>query len=152
MRGQTPTTIRLLQKAMEEGRWSLEEFDIQLSDPCGDANEIEGENEESEENYSFAVLCESDDEADGADGGVVDSPSQFSETLISPVGEITDMNEINELLVTDGLLDYTGKGRKIARKRAQAIKRQHVDAKKEAAKREKHKKVNILQIMSVYKK
>jgi len=40
---------------------------MQLSDPCGDISEEDKEDEE--ENYTYTVLCESDDEADQAQGG-----------------------------------------------------------------------------------
>jgi Bromodomain. len=70
IRGQTAANARMLQKATDEGRWALEEFEMLLNDPCGDQME-DFANEEEEENYTFPVLCESDDEADEAD----DSPS-----------------------------------------------------------------------------
>jgi hypothetical protein len=105
----TPSNTKLLQKAIDEGRWALEEFDLMLSDPCGDQLE---EYDDEEENYSFPVLCESDDEADEADGGLGDSKYLGDEnTFGSPTGKLTDVEEINELLLTDGILDYSAAGR-----------------------------------------
>merc|ERR1712238_9910 len=36
LRGQTAANAKMLQKATDEGRWALEEFEMLLNDPCGD--------------------------------------------------------------------------------------------------------------------
>jgi hypothetical protein len=41
--------------AIEEGRWALEEFELQLSDACGDQTDEEDPDEEQEMNYSYAL-------------------------------------------------------------------------------------------------
>jgi len=140
LRGQTPANAKMLQKAIDEGRWALEEFEMQLNDPCGDQLEEYADDEE-EENYTFSVLCETDDEADEADGGMGDSDDIGDMNHFgSPTGRLDDVEEINELLATDGVLDYSTAGRKNAKKRAAALKKQQVDAKKLALKKEKEEK------------
>jgi hypothetical protein len=62
-------------------------------------------------NYSYAVLCQSDDEADDEDND--------DEHRMTP----SDVEEANELLATNGLIDYTVEGRKDARKRSLARKK-----------------------------
>jgi hypothetical protein len=101
--------------AIEEAQWALEEFELQLQDIGGDVEEPVDEDGHAEEGYSFSVLCQSDDEADGEEGD--DDPS--SESL--------DMDECNELLATNGLLDFSTAGRK---KRAQILKQHKLDAEK----------------------
>jgi hypothetical protein len=141
-RGQTPANSKILQKAIDEGRWALEEFEMQLNDPCGDQLE---DYDEEEENYTFSVLCESDDEADEADGGMGDSNYiGDTNTFGSPTGKLADVEEINELLLTDGVLDYTVAGRKNAKRRAVALKKQQAEAKKLALKKEKEEKARKL--------
>ena len=123
--GQTPQIARLMQNAVEEGRWALEEFETQLNDTCGDMSEDEGDGT-GEDNYTFELLCESDDEADeeGSDPENVD------------VGMLSDQEEITELLATEGLLDFSANGRKKAKQRAAALKKQKADAEKAAKKRD----------------
>ena len=135
-RNQTPQNARMLQSAIEEGKWAMEEFEMQLNDPCGDQlPEDEEEEEEQEENYSYAMLCETDDEADEADGGTEDADDDVT-VLGSPTGKLTDLEEVNELLSTDGMLDYSSEGRKSAKRRSAALKKQQADAKREANKKE----------------
>lgn len=102
--------------AIEEAQWALEEFELQLQDIGLEPKETTGGNEEdrTEEGYSFSVLSQSDDEAEDEED---DSPS--SESL--------DIDECNELLATNGLLDYSTAGRK---KRAQILKQHKLDAEK----------------------
>lgn len=104
--------------ALEEGKWALEEFELQLSDTCGDLAEEEEEVEE-DLNYSFGVLAQSDDEADD-DNCDVDDKNQTQ----------SDAEETNELLASDGLLDFSAEGRKNAKKRALARKKEKTEAQK----------------------
>ena len=140
-KGQNVTNGKMFQKAVEEGRWALEEFEMQVNDPCGDNEEEddEGEERDDEENYSYAVLCETDDEADEADGGIGEL-NDDAHKMASPTGKLPDLDEINELLATDGIMDYSTEGRKNAKKRAAILKKQQIDAKKEAMKKGKEER------------
>lgn len=150
LRGQTPANERMHQTAVDEGKWAMQEFEMQLTDPCGDISEED--DEEEEENYTYAVLCETDDEADQAQGGLMEdwdigieslnSGSSSGSQNGSPSAKMLDnLEEVNELLATDGLLDYSAEGRKNAKKRAAALRKQQADAKREAAKKEKEDKI-----------
>ena len=105
--------------ALDEAKWALEEFELQLSDTCGDLAEEEEDDEGQDMNYSYSVLCQSDEEADSA--AVLWRKDFISES---------DVEEANELLGTDGLLDFSTEGRKNARKRVLARKKQKADAEK----------------------
>jgi hypothetical protein len=111
--------------AIEEAQWALEEFEMQLQDIGGEPEEAAVAEGHAEEGYSFTVLAQSDDEAEGDDH---DDPSE----------EMLDFEECNELLATNGLLDFSAAGRK---KRAQILKQQKMDAekKKKALKAKKDK-------------
>ncbi|KAL3941278.1 MAG: hypothetical protein SGARI_000654, partial [Bacillariaceae sp.] len=112
--------------AIEEAQWALEEFEMQLQDIGGEPEEPAADTEgHAEEGYSFTVLSQSDEEAEGGDHD-------------DPTKEPLDMDECNELLATNGLLDYSAAGRK---KRAQILKQQKLDAekKKKALKAKKEK-------------
>jgi len=114
--------------AIEEGRWALEEFELQLSDACGDQGEEEDADDEQEMNYSYAVLGQSDDEAEEEDDAIDE------DRRMTP----SDLEEANELLASHGLIDYTIEGRKNARKRSLARKKEKVLAEKALAKKEKN--------------
>jgi len=129
LRGQTTANAKMLQKAIDEGRWALEEFEMLLNDPCGDQMEDYVDDEE-EENYTFSVLCESDEEADESDLGTTTHAAVGKPTFDTPTGAISELDEVNELLATDGKLDYTTEGRKNAKKRAAALKKQAAEEKK----------------------
>jgi hypothetical protein len=101
--------------AIEEAQWALEEFELQLQDIGGEPEEVVDEDGHAEEGYSYSVLCQSDDEAEGDSDD--DDPAQSS----------LDMDELNELLATNGLLDFSVSGRK---KRAAILKQQKLDAEK----------------------
>jgi len=151
LRGQTPANERMHQTAVDEGKWAMQEFEMQLTDPCGDISEED--EEEEEENYTYAVLCESDDEADQVQGGLMEdwdmgidalggiSSSSRSGNSTPSAKMLDNLEEIHELLATDGLLDYSVEGRKNAKKRAAALKKQQADAKREAIKKEKENKI-----------
>ena len=117
--------------ATEEGRWALEEFEIQLSNACGDISDDDVDEEQGNDSgsgHTFDALCKSDDEADMVD-------EQHDK------GNESDVEELNELLASDGLLDFTAEGRKKAKARAAALKRQNAAlAKKEKEKATKAKK------------
>jgi hypothetical protein len=114
--------------ALEEGRWALEEFELQLNDTCGDLENEE--DDEQETNYSYAVLCQSDDEAE------VEDMARHSE--IGHDMTFSETEEANELLAGDGLLDFSAEGRKNARKRTAAMKKKKAEADK-AMKKDKGK-------------
>jgi hypothetical protein len=107
---------KIYNSAVEEGKWALEEFELQLQDIGNDGTEEEEDGEEM--NYSYSVLCQSDDEAD-------EEAASDDEDIPS-----SDLEESNELLAMNGLIDYTSFGRKNAKKKAQAAKKQKVDAEK----------------------
>ena len=149
-----PQTERLRQKAVEEGRWALEEFEMQLSDTCGDL--YLSDDEDNDDHYSYDVLCQSEAEgdsgvkdagaasADGAPSWAAASPSADEDTLD---GTISDEEEIAELLSTEGMLDYSVAGRKLAKKRVAAIKKVKTEKakalqKKKKAEQEKKKKAD----------
>ena len=116
------------QAAIEEAGWALEEFEMQLQDACGDM----GDDEEGEDgNYSYSVLCTSDDEADEA----------YDDSRGMTVAEL---EEANELIATRGLVDFSVTGRKNAKKRAQALKKQKTELEKKD-KLEKAKKAKAEQ-------
>lgn len=94
--------------SIEEAQWALEEFELQLQDVGSDGPE------EDDEGYSYPVLAQSDDEADEVE---------------VPTNKV-DIDELNELLATNGLIDFTASGRKNAKKRAQALKKQKQDQEK----------------------
>ena len=134
-----PQTERLRLKAVEEGRWALEEFEMQLNDTCGDLY-LSDVDEEEEDGYSYEVLCQSDDEEDeemqSASAPAVAS-SAHSGADDDTERSIADEEEITELLATEGMLDYSAAGRKIAKKRMAAIKKQKLDKEKAAQKKKK---------------
>ncbi len=101
--------------AIEEAQWAIEEFELQLQDIGGAPGEDDDDDEHVEEGYSYSVLCQSDDEADGEN----DDDDLTSESL--------DQDECNELLATNGLLDFSVAGRK---RRAQILKQQKLNAEK----------------------
>ena len=117
---------KLYASAVEEGKWAVEEFELQLQDVGGDGAEEDDDGEEM--NYSYAVLCQSDDEADDEEND--------EEKEQKPL----DIDECNELLATNGMLDFTTAGRKNAKKRAQLMKKQKADAEKKV-KADKAKKL-----------
>eukprot|EP00978_Attheya_sp_CCMP212_P019048 scaffold52888_cov30-Attheya_sp.AAC.1 len=142
---QTPASAKLLADAIEEGRWSLEEFELQLNDTCGDLPDEDDEDADEEMNYSYSVLCQSDDEAEAEE-------ATDQTTKATTTGEkandlsLSDSEELHELLATDGMIDFTLEGRKNAKKRAAALKKQKADAKKETLKKQKEehaKKVKL---------
>ena len=107
--------------AIEEGRWALEEFELQLNNTCGDHSDDEDDTD-NDTGYTYYILCQSDEEADEIDQD-------------DNKGRESDIEELNELLEHDGLLDFSVEGRKRAKARAIALKKQNtLLAKKEREK------------------
>ena len=131
-----PQTERLRQKAVEEGRWALEEFEMQLSDTCGDL--YLSDDEDNDDHYSYDVLCQPEGEGDDSsqDAGE-DSAAAASAATDAIDGTISDEEEIAELLSTEGLLDYSVAGRKLAKKRLAAIKKMKTEKAKALQKKKK---------------
>jgi len=135
--GRTPSIVgsKKYQAAIEEAGWALEEFEQQLQDACGDV----GEADDGEDgNYSYTVLCVSDDEADD----VYDDDDELT---------ALEIEEANELIATRGLLDFSATGRKNAKKRAQLLKKQKQEAEKKQQ-LEKAKKAKAEQLSKKKKK
>ena len=107
---------KMYASGVEEGKWALEEFELQLQDTCGDPPDDEDDGEEM--NHSYSLLCQSDDEAD----------EEIQRKSVA--GGALDVEECNELLATEGLLDFSVEGRKNAKKRAMALKKQKAEAEK----------------------
>lgn len=141
LRGVISQNAKMLAKATDEGRWALDEFDMLMNDPCGDQMELMVD-EDEEENYSYCVLCESDEEADQVDRSRdAEHISKGDNVFETPTGDIYDLEEINELLATDGVLDITTEGKKMSKKRALVLKKlQQSDSKKTTVKSEKKEK------------
>lgn len=123
----TAQHARLLATAIEEGRWALEEFEMQLRDPCGDLSRLEAEEEEK---LSYANLCLSDEET----GGNTESDWKVVEDITT-----TDEDEAEELYNTEGILDLTKSGRTRAKKRISTKKKQK-ESERKKAKAEKARK------------
>lgn len=120
------TGSKMYNTALQEAKWALEEFELQLQDVGVGTTAPE----EEDDGYSFPVLCQSDEEAD-----IIDVVAN----------EDVDVDELNELLATDGLIDFTSNGRKNAKKRAQALKKQKINAEKKQ-KADKVKKMKAEQL------
>ncbi|KAL3945911.1 MAG: hypothetical protein SGBAC_000062, partial [Bacillariaceae sp.] len=119
--------------AVEEGKWAMEEFDLQFEDLT---KEDPTEGEEGEDmNYSYSLLSQSDDEADDVESD----------------GE-SDVEEKNELLATDGLINFATFGRKKAKKKALDHKKQKVDAEKKHKARQKADEQNKMKDMKKQEK
>ncbi len=112
----TAFNTKQMSDAIEEGRWALEEFELQLNDACADGFE---DDEYNDSICNFETLCQTDDEAD-----VMNVKCENAQR--------SEMEELNEMLSTDGLLDFSIEGRKKAKARAVAIKKQSaLEVKKE---------------------
>ena len=129
--GHSSINPKLMSDAIEEGRWALEEFEILISDPCGDASsdDPEEEGEDYEGGYTYDVMCQSDDEADEM------------EAADKRKANDSDVEEQNELLACNGCLDYSVEGRKKAKAKAAEMRKQKAAlAKQEKSKEAKAKK------------
>jgi hypothetical protein len=100
---------KAMSDAIEEGRWALEEFEIQLSDTCGDQNEGASE---FGVGYTYDVICQTDEEAEEMDSILEHGKDDESDT-----------EEKNELLANSGRLDFSVEGRKKAKARATELKK-----------------------------
>jgi hypothetical protein len=124
--GHSSINPKMMSDAIEEGRWALEEFEILVSDPCGDADV---ESEYDEMRYTYDVMCQSDDEADEL------------EAADRRKSNDSDVEEQNELLANNGCLDFSVEGRKKAKAKAAEMKKQKAAlAKQEKSKEAKAKK------------
>ena len=113
----TAFNSKQMSDAIEEGRWALEEFELQLNDACADG--FEADDDYNDSIYTFDTLCQSDDEADDMN-------------VNCEKAKRNELDELNELLATDGLLDFSIEGRKKAKARAVALKKQSaLEVKKE---------------------
>ena len=124
-----PQTEKLRHKAIEEGRWALEEFEMQLNDTCGDMF-LEEDDEEEEEGYTYDVLCQSDDEDGEKATRALGDQGAEEQTM-------AEIEEIVELLSTEGMLDYSISGRKLSKKRIAALKKRKTEKEKAAQKKKK---------------
>ena len=86
-------------------------------------------------NYSYALLSQSDEEADEIESDVE-----------------TDVEENNELLATDGLINFATIGRKKAKKKAQDLKKQKVDSEKKHKAKQKTDEINKVKDMKKLEK
>ncbi len=120
----TAFNSKQMSDAIEEGRWALEEFELQLNNSCGDRSDDENELDES--GYTFDSLCQSDDEADER------NELHFKSNK-------SDIDELNELLAADGLPDFSIEGRKKAKARAAALKKENALLVKKEKEKEKEK-------------
>ena len=120
----TAFNSKQMSDAIEEGRWALEEFELQLNNSCGDHSDDESEFDES--GYTFDSLCQSDAEAD-------------ERNELHKKSNKTDIDELNELLAADGLPDFSIEGRKKAKARAAALKKENALLVKKEKEKEKEK-------------
>jgi len=121
----TAFNTKQMTNAIEEGRWALEEFELQLNNTCGDRSD--DEDDINDAGYTFDILCQSDDEADELD----EDDDKAHES---------DIDEQNELLASDGLLDFSVEGRKKAKARVltlKKVKKEKIVKEKEKAKKTK---------------
>ena len=118
------SSARLFATAVNEGKWALEEFEAQLRDPCGDFSD--DEEDYNEDQVVFSTLCESDDD-------------NSEKERYNNEANTTDEEETDELFMSEGLLDLSLSGRKKAKKRLSA-KRKQKDIEQKKAKAELIKK------------
>ena len=107
-RRSTAFNTKQMTNAIEEGRWALEEFEMQLNNPCGDHSD--DEDEFNEAGFTFDILSRDDDEASEA---IEDDTTSHE----------SDLDELNELLCSDGHLDFSVEGRKRAKARVLSLKK-----------------------------
>lgn len=123
----TSYNAKQMDAALEEGKWALEEFEAYLNDTCGDQSD--DEDEYNDAGYTYDVLCQTDEEAEALD------------ETDREQGTESDVEEQSEMLATEGYLDFSIAGRKLAKQRAAARKKQNAAlAKKEKEKNEKKAK------------
>ena len=123
----TSYNAKQMDAALEEGKWALEEFEAYLNDTCGDQSD--DEDEYNDAGYTYDVLCQTDEEAEALD------------ETDRELGTESDIEEQSEMLATEGYLDFSIAGRKLAKQRAAARKKQNAAlAKKEKEKNEKKAK------------
>jgi len=111
-----------MDSALEEGKWALEEFEAYLNDTCGDQSD--DEDEYNDAGYTYDVLCQTDEEAEALDEIDLEHENE------------SDIEEQSEMLASEGYLDFSIAGRKLAKQRTTARKKQNAAL----AKKEKEKK------------
>jgi hypothetical protein len=103
--------------AIQECVWASEEYENVLQDAF--ESTVAGENdteEDDDSNFTFQVLAQSDDELDQGD--------EYGYQNDIDVLDLSDVEDANYLIVHDGTFDASMAGRKSARKRSQAVKKQ----------------------------
>eukprot|EP00986_Skeletonema_menzelii_P014184 scaffold9079_cov145-Skeletonema_menzelii.AAC.4 len=130
----TSYNAKQMDAALEEGKWALEEFEAYLNDTCGDQSDEEDEYNDA--GYTYDVLCQTDEEAEA-----------LNEIDLEHENE-SDIEEQSEMLASEGYLDFSIAGRKLAKQRAAARKKQNAAlAKKEKEKeKEKEKKAKSVSV------
>ena len=106
-------------------QWANTEYENVLQDAFEFADDVNDEDNDEEDNYSFPVLAQSDDEGDQAN-----TPRYKYDA--DEMG-LSDVDEANYLLSHDGILDTSADGRKNAKKRTLEMKKQAAAAKKSEA-------------------
>ncbi len=119
----TSYNAKQMDAALEEGKWALEEFEAYLNDTCGDQSDEEDEYNDA--GYTYDILCQTDEEAEALTEIDLDHENE------------SDIEEQSEMLASEGHLDFSVAGRKLAKQRAAARKKQNAAL----AKKEKEKKV-----------
>eukprot|EP00984_Skeletonema_dohrnii_P009164 scaffold3473_cov99-Skeletonema_dohrnii-CCMP3373.AAC.1 len=118
----TSYNAKQMDSALEEGKWALEEFEAYLNDTCGDQSD--DEEEYNDAGYTYDVLCQTDEEAEALDEIDLEHENE------------SDIEEQSEMLASEGYLDFSIAGRKLAKQRTTARKKQNAAL----AKKEKEKK------------
>mmetsp|Transcript_18924 Transcript_18924/g.27688 ORF Transcript_18924/g.27688 Transcript_18924/m.27688 type:complete len:216 (-) Transcript_18924:1201-1848(-) len=137
--GSTTVNSPLFATSVKEGQWALEEFEMQVRDPCGDISASDDDDDDDDDpKYSYALLCKSD----GADEDATDTDNDAAPVDANDEAKATD-EEAEELFSSEGLLDLSVNGRKKAKQRAAGMRRKREMAAKKA-KAEKNKKDKIL--------
>lgn len=123
----TSYNAKQMDSALEEGKWALEEFEAYLNDTCGDQSDDEDESNDA--GYTYDVLCQTDEEAEALNNDLsIDHDNE------------SDVEEQSEMLASEGRVDFSVAGRKLAKQRAAARKKQNAAL----AKKEKEKKVKAV--------
>lgn len=107
---------RMYETAIEECLWANDEYENVLQDAFEIGEDgIPREDSDQEENYSYQLLSQSDDEADQE----YTYDYQYNEDEMG----VSDVDEANYLISHDGLLDNSAEGRRNAKKRTMAMKK-----------------------------
>jgi hypothetical protein len=119
--------------ALEECEWATEEFEQLLQEAFDyDSDQEVGDDDGEFMNYSYALLNQSDEEADD----VGDHEYKYIDDDMS----VSDVDESNWLIMHEGNIDTSVAGRKNAKKRTQAVRKKIADSQKKKASVETAKK------------